>query len=208
MKSYNIHKFFPTLFYEFRWSEAEIRPLLEETQVKKEIIKQQSKSRPEDKLIWDETDNSKNYCNDFYSQVKLLEYEKLIEEIYTTFLPELQCSHIKYWSAIYKEKAYLPVHAHIEPLFSASGINMASTLYLSNTGGTRFFNPSQIGVNDKDLYIQSEVGKMYMWPSHLLHEALPHGKKDKERFIISSNWRIQHARYGSGGTGAGSGNIN
>ena len=185
MKSYNIHKIFPTLFYEFQWTEDQILPLLNEIQVKKEIIKRQAESRPI------ETENSENYFVDYYSQVKLLEYEKLIEEIYTAFLPELQCSHIETWTAIYGEKAYHPAHAHSGPLFSMTGINMSSILYLSNIGGTRFFNPSQIGVNDKDFYIQSEMGKMFMWPAQILHRVIPHREKNEERFIIASNWQVQ-----------------
>ena len=185
MKSSNIHKIFPTLFYEFQWTWDELQPLLNEIQVKKKIIKQQSEAKPI------ETENPENYCTDYFSQVKLLEYEKLMEEVCTTFLPKLQCSIIEYWTAIYGKNAYHPAHAHSGPLFSMTDINMSSVLYLSDIGGTRFFNPSQIGVNHKDHYIQSEMGKMFMWPAQILHRVVPHGEKDEERYIIAANWQIQ-----------------
>ena len=32
---------------------------------------------------------------------------------------------------------------------------------------------------------------MIMFPSHVLHSALPHGKKDgAEKIIVSSNWKL------------------
>ena len=189
MKSYNIHKIFPILFYEFQWTEDEISPLLEELQVKKEIIKDRTKKdagQPKD-----------NHCTDYLTPVKLLKYEKLIEDIYTIFLPELQCKHIEHWTAIYGEKGYHPAHSHTGTLFSVTSPNMSSVLYLSNIGGTHFFNPSQMGVNHKDFYIQAEVGKMVMWPAQLIHRVTPHGEKNKERVIISSNWRIHETLSGT-----------
>ena len=188
MKSYNIHKIFPTLFYEFQWTKEEIHPLLEEVQNKKEIIK--------DRTEKDEEQTKDNHCTDYLVPVKLLEYEKLIEKISTAFLPELQCKHIEHWTAIYGERGYHPAHSHTGALFSVTSSNMSSVLHLSNIGGTRFFNPSQIGVNYKDFYIQAEVGKMVMWPAQLIHRAIPHGEKNKERFIISSNWQIHETPSG------------
>ena len=184
MKSYNIHELFPILFYEFQWTEDEIRPLLEEVQNKKETIKERFNPHSStDELVED-------YWTDYSVPVKILEYEKLVEKISTGFLPELQCNHDSYWTAIYGERGYHSTHKHIGPLYQSIDSNMSSVLYLSNIGRTHFFNPSQIGVNHQELDIQSEVGKMFIWPAHLLHGVSPHGKKNEERIVISSNWRI------------------
>ena len=189
MKSYNTLEIFPIIFYEFQWTEDEIRPLLEEVQYKKEIIKDRTKKN--------EGQTKDNHCTDYLASVKLLEYEKLIEDIYTTFLPELQCKHIEHWTAIYGEMGYHPAHSHTGPLFSVLSPNMSSVLYLSNIGGTHFFNPSQIGVIDKDFFVPAKVGKIVMFPAQLIHRVIPHGEKNEERFIISSNWRIHETPSGA-----------
>ena len=96
MKSYNTLEIFPIIFYEFQWTEDEIRPLLEEVQYKKEIIKDRTKKNEEQ--------TKDNHCTDYLASVKLLEYEKLIKEIPPRFLPELYCEQIAYWTAIYEKK--------------------------------------------------------------------------------------------------------
>ena len=175
-------EYFPTLFYEFTWTEDEIRPLLEEIQEKKEEIKTNN------------IDTVDDYWTDYSNPIKLLEYEKLISKIIVEFLPELQCDHIVYWTAIYGEKGYHATHSHNASLFEQITPNMSSTLYLSNIGGTRFWNPSEMAVTS---FIPSKVGKMIMWPSYILHTAPPHEKKNEERFVISSNWRVQEIFPGS-----------
>ena len=173
-------EYFPTLFYEVNWTEDEILPLLKEVQEKKEKIKIKGNSETDD------------YQTDYSVQEKLLEYEKLIEKV--TFSPKLQYSHIVYWTAIYGEKGYHASHNHNGSLFGQIDPNMSSILYLSNIGGTRFWNPSEMAVTS---FIPSKVGKMIMWPSYILHTAPPHEKKNEERFIISSNWKVKEIYPGS-----------
>jgi len=176
---------FPTLFHEFTWTEDEIRPLLEEMQEKKEEIKTNN------------IDTVDDYWTDYSVQEKLLEYEKLISKIIVEFLPELQCDHIVYWTAIYGEKGYHATHNHNGSLFEQIDPNMSSILYLSDIGGTQFRNPYQSDQHHKHFYMPSKVGKMIMFPSHILHTAPPHGKKNEERIIISSNWRVHEIFPGS-----------
>ena len=69
---------------------------------------------------------------------------------------------------------------------------MSSILYLSDIGCTEFFNPRQEEVTYQVYRVSSQVGKMIMFPSHILHSVIPHGKKKpQERVIISSNWRVE-----------------
>ena len=177
--------YFPIRFYEFNWTEDEIRPFLEEIQEKKEEIKQRNNYEIDD------------YWTDYLAPVKLLEYEKLISEIIVEFLPELQCDHIVYWTAIYGEKGFHATHNHNANLFEQINPNMSSILYLSDIGGTQFRNPYQSDQIHSVLEMPSKVGKMIMFPSHILHTAPPHGKKNEERIIVSSNWRVQEVFPGS-----------
>ena len=176
-------EYFPTLFYEVNWTEDEILPLLKEVQEKKEKIKIKGNSETDD------------YWTDYSVQEKLFEYEKLIEKV--SFSPKLQYSHIVYWTAIYGEKGYHASHNHNGSLFEQIDPNMSSILYLSDIGGTQFRNPYQSDQNHQLLYMPSKVGKMIIFPSHILHTAPPHGIKNEERIIISSNWRVQEIFPGS-----------
>ena len=42
----------------------------------------------------------------------------------------------------------------------------------------------------------SEVGKMLLFPAHILHRAPPHMKKDEERIVMSANWRLTESYPG------------
>ena len=185
MKTFDTLEFFPTLFYEFTWTEDEIHPLLNEVKEKTEEIKIQSNSEIDE------------YWTDYSDTVKLLEYEKLIEKVSTAFFPKLQYSHIVYWTAIYGERGYHATHNHNGSLFELLAPNMSSILYLSDIGGTQFRNPYQSNQTNSVLYMPSKVGRMIMFPSHILHAAPSHGKKNEERIIISSNWRAQEIFPGS-----------
>jgi hypothetical protein len=178
-------EFFPTYFYELIWTEEEILPLLKEVQEKKEEIK--TKSNVETEAYW----------TDYSDTVKLLEYEKIIEKVSTAFSPKLQYSHIVYWTAIYGEKGYHASHSHNGSLFEQIDPNMSSILYLSDIGGTQFRSPYQSDQNHQLLYMPSRVGKMIIFPSHILHTAPPHGKKNEEKIIVASNWRAQEIFPGS-----------
>ena len=171
---------FPVLFYEFIISQDQIIPLCEEIQDKKEIIKKR----------YNDTVPVVDYWTDFLNSVELLEYEKLIEEISSQFLPELRCEHVRYWTAIYEERGYHETHKHNDSLYNIPRCNMSSILYLSNIGHTDFFNPRQSAEIHQYYAISSKMGSMIMFPSHIQHRAMSHGKKDEERIVVSSNWQV------------------
>ena len=184
-----IKEVFPTLFYEFIFSQDEIIPLCKEMENKKEKIK---------KLYSDEF-VMMDYWTDYRNPITLLEYEKLIQKIPSQFISQqLTCEHDKknsqyvYWTAIYGERGYHETHNHNESFYDILHCNMSSILYLSDIGHTEFFNPRQSDEIHSSCRIPSKMGKMIMFPSHMLHRALPHGKKDAERIIVSSNWRLFH----------------
>ena len=190
-----IQEIFPTIFYEFKFSQEQILPLCEEISAKKiEIKKRYEDSDFEDIRIVD-------YWTDYYNPVNLLEYKKIVvEEILPLFLPELRCEHLQNWTAIYEETGYHGTHNHTHQLYDIPNINMSSILYLSDIGETEFFNPRQADVTHQAYRVSSQVGKMIMFPAHILHGALPHGKKGDysktssegrpEKIIVSSNWRL------------------
>ena len=179
-------EYFPTYFFELIWTEEEIIPLLKEVQEKKEEIKAKNNVETGD------------YWTDYSDTVDLLEYEKIIEKVSTYCLHfKLEYSHIEYWTAIYGEKGYHASHNHNGSLFERKNPNMSSILCLSDIGETQFRNPYQSDQYHPELTIPSRVGKMIIFPSHILHTAHPHGKKNEERIIISSNWIVQETFPGS-----------
>ena len=182
---------FPTLFYDFEFSQDQIRPLCEEIQDKKEELKRRyyndhhTLSNHSEPILDD-------YWTDYVNPITFPTYEKIVrEEILSRFLPEMKCKHLVYWTAIYGEKGYHGLHSHNLSLHDDGIINMSSILYLSDIGHTVFYNPRQ-GTDEiqRSIEIRSVVGKMVMFPSHILHVANPHGKTGKERVIMSSNWQV------------------
>ena len=176
---------FPTLFYEIIFSQDQIVPLVEEIQNKKEEIKKiysKGESKPLD-----------DYWTDYGDSIKLFAYEKLIEKMSSQFDPKMSCRHTIHWSAIYGARGYHDAHTHKQPLHEIPYNNMSSVLYLSDIGHTEFYSPIPDFANC--MTIPSKMGSMIMFPSHILHSALPHGKKDEERVIVSSNWQVYNHQH-------------
>ena len=176
---------FPTLFYAFEFSQDQIRPLCEEIQDKKEELKRRYYNDHSEPIPDD-------YWTDYVNPITFPTYEKIVrEEILSRFLPEMKCKHLAYWTAIYGEKGYHGLHNHNLSLYDNVIINMSSILYLSDIGHTVFYNPRQ-GTDEiqRHIEIPSVVGKMIMFPSHILHVANPHGITGKEKVIMSSNWQV------------------
>ena len=177
-----IQELFPTIFYEFKFSEEQILPLCEEITAKKTEIKKR----------YNEEIRKNDYWTDFGRPIELVSYEKLVVgEVISKFLPEMHCEHVEHWTAIYEEKGYHGAHNHNPMLYDVPTCNMSSILYLSDIGYTEFLNPKLYGVPYQTCRVPSQVGKMIMFPSHILHSALPHGKKKpQEKIIVSSNWQL------------------
>ena len=184
-----LHEVFPTLFYNFDFSQDQIRPLCEEIQDKKEELKKSYYNDHPESVVDD-------YWTDYINPITFPTYEKIVrEEIPSQFLPEIDCKHLDHWTAIYGKKGYHGLHSHNPSLYDDVIINMSSILYLSDIGHTVFFNPRQAADEiQRALEIHSVVGKMVMFPSHILHVANPHGITGKEKVIISSNWQVYNVR--------------
>ena len=101
-------EFFPTLFYEFIFTQDELNPLCKEIENKKEEIK---------KVYNDDAFESEvnDYWTDFRNPIELLEYERIMMKIPSQFaLQKLNCEHgEEYWSAIYGERGYHKTHHHL-----------------------------------------------------------------------------------------------
>ena len=184
-------EYFPTLFYEFTWTEDEMRPLLEEMEEKKKAIKWKYLNE----YAKDPEDRVDDYWTDHAGSVTLDEYNKLTEEVCNYWKPHLDVHLIAYWTAIYAKKGYHETHQHNPHPYETVGPNMSSVLYLSDIGVTQFYAPDQLS-GDPDIFIQSEVGKLVIFPAHILHRAPPHMHPNEERIVISANWRISEAYHG------------
>ena len=67
-------------------------------------------------------------------------------------------------------------------------VNYSSVLYLTSEGGTDFYSPNP--TSTEGVYtVKSEVGKMIIFPSNLLHGVIYNDNKN-ERMIISANFGI------------------
>ena len=185
---------FPTFFYEFTWTEEEIQPLVKQAWEKNPAIKWIY----ENEYAPDPRDRVDEYWTDHATAVDLPEYGKLVDEVVDLFLHKFNCTHQAHWTAIYGPRGYHSCHQHSQSNpFETMGPNMSSVMYLSNIGKTHVFNPNQLSSIDPEIFLESVLGKMIMFPSHILHRALPHMVEGEERTVISSNWKIEEAYPGS-----------
>ena len=168
---------FPTQFYCFNFSKQEIQPLLDEVSLKEKQIKKVSK-------YFNQMGGINDYYTDFANPVKLQEYEKLMIMLSNFFTNKNKTFNItNYWTAYYKDISYHEPHTHHEMLKN-TGNNYSSILYLTNSGGTKFYS-SNYASAQPDEFIRSEVGKIIFFPSNLLHSG--DNNQSGERIIISSN---------------------
>ena len=189
---WNSKEFFPTLFYEFNFSEEEIQPLLDEMEEKKKIIKYKYIHE----YAVDRVDRVIDYWTDHAGPCVIDGFENIIRPaIENVFHPHIKVHMIAYWTAIYAEQGYHATHQHVAHPWESIGPNMSSVFYLSDIGVTQFFNPDQ-NSNDPDIFMQSKIGKFVMFPAHILHRAPPHMNPDEERIVMSANWRVSEAYMG------------
>ena len=111
-----------------------------------------------------------------FSERTVMRMLELDEEVVTGVYPRKTIDWTKVIRKV-KEKPDIKEKTH----------NYSTVLYLSNTGGTKLFNPNPTSYID-DILISSEVGKIIFFPSNLLHSGINNQKG--ERIIISSNVEI------------------
>ena len=170
---------FPTEIISFKFNKEEIQPLMDEISKKKKKIKQAS-------AFYNEKQIGK-YFTDYLNPTKLHEYEKLMMMVGNYFINNNKTFNIRtYWSAIYLQGSMHQTHNHVNFIKNKTH-NYSTILYLSNIGGTKFFNSNSTSAID-DITILSEVGKLIFFPSNLLHNGT--NDEQGERIVISSNVEI------------------
>tara|TARA_R100001163_G_C5059416_1_gene196115 strand:- start:1636 stop:2190 length:555 start_codon:yes stop_codon:yes gene_type:complete len=168
---------FPTEIISFQFSTEEIQPLINEISKNKKKIKQTSS-------FYNDVGGVGKYYTDYANPIKLHEYEKLMIMVGNYFINNNKTFNIEnYWSAFYLENSIHETHNHVN-FIKEKTHNYSTVLYLSNTGGTKFFSSNNTSLID-DITIQSQVGKIIFFPSNLLHSGINNEKG--ERIIISSN---------------------
>tara|TARA_R100001015_G_C4558053_1_gene118485 strand:- start:136 stop:681 length:546 start_codon:yes stop_codon:yes gene_type:complete len=171
---------FSTEIISFQFNIKEIQPLIDEISKNKKKIKKISD-------YYNNVGGVGKYYTDYANPTKLHEYEKIMMMIGNYFINNKKTFHVQnYWSAIYLEKSIHKTHNHVN-FIKEKTHNYSTVLYLSNTGGTKLFNPNPTSYID-DILISSEVGKIIFFPSNLLHSGINNQKG--ERIIISSNVEI------------------
>ena len=168
---------FPTELKIFNFHMEEIQPLIKEVLSQKQKIKEQSN-------IFSDHGGRGNYFTDYKNPTKLHEYEKLMIMVGNFFINQKKKFEVyNYWSAFYYKDSLHDTHHHSYLLENKLN-NYASVLYLTTNGGTTFFSSNHTSIFH-DFFIKSEVGKLVLFPSSLLHNV--NNKEDGERIIVSSN---------------------
>ena len=164
------------------FSITEITPVIEEVLNNKKEIKKRSK-------IYSKAGGLGNYLTDFKNPVKIIEYEKLMLMIGNFFANKgYNFTVNRYWTALYNNNSFHPMHTHCYPLDEKNHVNYSSVLYLTSEGGTDFYSPNPTSTEGVHT-VKSEVGKMIIFPSNLLHGVIYNDNKN-ERMIISANLGI------------------
>lgn len=143
------------------------------------------------KEIKDKHPTSAVYYTDYDDPVKLDLITVLERDLRITFEHAgLEFKLSQYWVSIYRDDAMHPPHTHKENVFHRD--NYSGILYLTDIGSTSFYNPSTCMFQKNSLKIQSEYGKIVMFPSDMIHWAEP-TRSDKYRYVVPFNFQLYFA---------------
>ena len=175
---------FPQIFVEFYFPPDIITPLYDEVIQNKDKIK-----KINDKHFGDGGRIAVDYWTDFEETVKLNEMNKIVYQV-GMYFKDMQVTCDGYWTAIFGPYGVHGSHTHSSKLFESKINNLSSVLYLTNIGSTKFHNPSTDNVMETEWTVNSQIGKMIMFPANILHSSPPHNI-DKTKMIISANFLIR-----------------
>jgi len=176
---------FPQSFFEFYFPKDMITLLYDEVIKNQDEIKKIS-----DKYFFDDHRIAIDYWTDWDDPVKLKTMDKIIYHI-GKYFRDMQVKCDRYWTAIYGPYGVHGTHTHGTGLFQENTHNFSSVLYLTNIGSTKFHNPSTDNVMETEWTVNSQIGKMIMFPANILHSSPPHNI-DKTKMIISANFLIRN----------------
>jgi hypothetical protein len=172
---------FPTKFFSIKLEENELlSPLTKEVYENREEIKS---------LSWATQEQScENYITDFVKPKQYASFNRISEYLRYNFSEMGYAFDMDmYWTAFYKKFSIHEIHAHKPSILTDT--NYSGVLYLSSIGSTNFFssNPSSFY---NTIQIESEYGRIVMFPSNVPHQAITNFDSDVERCIIAFNFRL------------------
>jgi len=96
------------------------------------------------------------------------------------------------WYVEYGEYDFHEPHIHTSecPTNTALPYNIfrySGLICLSDFGQTRFINPNKSSFSNPTVLINSEYGRVILFPSNIYHYVIPHGMRDKIRAVFSFN---------------------
>lgn len=127
------------------------------------------------------------YNTDFSASITLAHFERVKEYISGVFSKNgFKYSIVDYWTALYKKGSDHPIHNHKLFCVEERNVNYSGILYLSSTGRTHFYSDNVSSWN-RAFNINSEFGKIILFPSTTLHSATADPSDERERCIIAFN---------------------
>jgi len=127
------------------------------------------------------------YNTDFSASITLSHFERVKEYISDVFSKNgFKYRILDYWTALYKKGSDHPIHNHKLLYVEKENVNYSGILYLSSTGKTHFYSDC-VGSWNRAFNINSDFGKIIMFPSTTLHSATADTLDERERCIIAFN---------------------
>ena len=175
---------FPTIFFETMLEKQAAYNVLDEVVSKKDKIKQISSATIDQ--------STENYATDYNNPIELESFNFVLEGLAELFYTEhkLKFELAEYWVAMYKDAGYHSMHTHSNSIFSGSP-NYSGVLYLSNIGGTRLFTDKAY-VLESSFTADSEFGKIFCFPSKIVHEYTPNELGNDDRYVVAFNFNLTH----------------
>ena len=171
---------FSTKFFEHKIDTSDAYNIINEILRKRDQIKLISSTS--------QRQSTEVYQTDYTDPVKLETFESIISKINAQFEKYNAIFTLReYWASIYKFEGHHPLHNHSFGLTDYA--NYSGILYLSSIGNTTFFSTSPTSF-ESSVDIQSEVGKIVLFPATLPHVYQPTFVESNERFVVAFNGNL------------------
>jgi len=177
---------FPVKFFEIRLDKVDAFNVLNEILKKEDEIRLISSTR--------QNQSADEYATDysFDQDQKVVELESInsvFDKIKTAFEENNSIIDIyQYWTAIYTKTAHHLTHDHADNMLDR--LNYSGILYLTDLGSTTFYSTNPSSFENK-ISLDSEVGKIIIFPSKIPHSAQPTMDESK-RVVVAFNCEIRN----------------
>ena len=175
-----IIELFPSTLIEYRIDKEPLINLMKEIESHRDDMRLYSLARQEQDVS--------EYITDYPKNFPLPTFLEIFDSIKNdAFENGLVLELIQYWTAIYTGKGYHEKHNHRSNYLDKT--NYSGILYLSDIGRTLLFSPNPTSIASSHR-IQSEFGKIILFPSTVIHEVENHKQDMTERCVVAFNMEV------------------